>query len=75
MSDSNEKNIGDASADPVNPATEDDSCDGCRTERVADDVSKCLMKRPWCNYAFLFGLSAYCTHLRHKEFRKKNKGQ
>jgi hypothetical protein len=75
MSDSNEKNNGDASADPAHPASENDSCDDCLTERVADDISRCQMKRPWCNYAFSFGFSAFCTHLRHKEFRKNKKGQ
>jgi hypothetical protein len=34
MSDSNEKNNGDASADPAHPASEDDSCDDCLTERL-----------------------------------------
>ena len=75
MSDSNGKNNGDACADPAVSVAEDDNCADCRTEEVADEVSKCLMKRPWCKYVFSFGIYAYCNHLLHKEFRKNRKGQ
>ena len=41
----------------------------CHTRAVMKSISECLMDRPLCRHAFLFGVSYFCNHPRHLELR------
>ena len=61
---------GEASTNLADSVVEDDFSD-CRTEKVVDEISKCLLEKPGCRHAVGFGYSILCNHPRHKEFWKK----
>ncbi len=44
----------------------------CGTRAVTALHSECLMNRPVCRYAMLFGAIYLCRHCRHQEMRNRN---
>lgn len=56
----------DCEAEAVAPEQE------CRTSRVVDDISKCMLEKSGCKHAFPFGHSLFCNHPQHKELRKRH---
>ncbi len=41
----------------------------CRTRGVTPTISQCLMDRPTCRHAMLFGVIYLCRQCRHQEMR------
>ncbi len=67
------ENNGDAPMNPVSSGMEEEPCESdCRTRGLTADVSECSLHRPRCKYAYSFGYAFFCTHPRHREFRKKS---